>query len=184
MSSRTAAAQSPTARPAARSRRTGCPRSRRASYPTASSTSRRRSGGSSPKLSACCGAGGLAIADIVPEEQLKDSIVCDADLWASCIGGAAQTDAYHEAIEAAGLRIEFVKENPYEFISRRAREASAKDREERLAARTKGVIMAGNGRVIVGCSHGEEDPDAVVVSYLIAGAALDQGQGGRDVAHQ
>jgi predicted peroxiredoxin len=36
--------------------------------------------------------------------------------------------------------------------------------------------MAGNGRVIVGCSHGEEDPDAVVVSYLTAGAALDQGK--------
>jgi uncharacterized protein len=36
--------------------------------------------------------------------------------------------------------------------------------------------MATNDRVIVGCSHGEEDPDAVVVSYLTAGAALDQGK--------
>jgi predicted peroxiredoxin len=36
--------------------------------------------------------------------------------------------------------------------------------------------MAGNGRVIVGCSHGEENPDAVIVSYLTAGAALDQGK--------
>ena len=36
--------------------------------------------------------------------------------------------------------------------------------------------MAGNGRVIVGCSHGEEDPDAVAVAYLTAGAALDQGK--------
>jgi len=36
--------------------------------------------------------------------------------------------------------------------------------------------MAGNNRVIVGCSHGEENPDAVVVSYLTAGAALDQGK--------
>ena len=36
--------------------------------------------------------------------------------------------------------------------------------------------MAGNGRVIVGCSHGKENPDAVVVSYLTAGAALDQGK--------
>ena len=36
--------------------------------------------------------------------------------------------------------------------------------------------MAGNGRVIVGCSHGEEDPDRVAVSYLIGGAALDQGK--------
>jgi uncharacterized protein len=31
------------------------------------------------------------------------------------------------------------------------------------------------GRVIVGCSHGEENPDAVAVAYLTAGAALDQG---------
>jgi predicted peroxiredoxin len=36
--------------------------------------------------------------------------------------------------------------------------------------------MAGNGRVIVGCTHGEEDPDRVVVSYLTAGAALDKGK--------
>ena len=36
--------------------------------------------------------------------------------------------------------------------------------------------MANNNRVIVGCSHGEENPDAVVVSYLTAGAALDQGK--------
>jgi ubiquinone/menaquinone biosynthesis C-methylase UbiE len=70
--------------------------------------------------------GRLAIADIVSEQQLKDSIVCDADLWASCIGGAAQQDAYREAIEAAGLRIEAITENPYEFISERARDASAK----------------------------------------------------------
>jgi arsenite methyltransferase len=70
--------------------------------------------------------GRLAIADIVSERQLKDSIVCDADLWASCIGGAAQQDAYWEAIEAAGLRIEQVRRNPYEFISQRARNASAR----------------------------------------------------------
>jgi arsenite methyltransferase len=70
--------------------------------------------------------GRLAIADIVSERQLKDSIVCDADLWASCIGGAAQQDAYRDAIEAAGLRIEAITENPYEFISARARDASTK----------------------------------------------------------
>ena len=69
--------------------------------------------------------GRMAIADIVSERQLKDSIVADADLWASCIGGAAQQDAYRQAIEAAGLRIEQVRDNPYEFISQRAREASA-----------------------------------------------------------
>lgn len=36
--------------------------------------------------------------------------------------------------------------------------------------------MAANGRVIVGCAHGEEDPDSVAVAYLTAGAALDQGK--------
>jgi predicted peroxiredoxin len=30
-------------------------------------------------------------------------------------------------------------------------------------------------RVVVGCSHGNEDPDGVVVSYLTGGAALDRG---------
>jgi SAM-dependent methyltransferase len=70
--------------------------------------------------------GRLAIADIVSERRLKDSIVCDADLWASCIGGAAQQDDYRDAIEAAGLRIEDVRDNHYEFISPRARDASVK----------------------------------------------------------
>jgi arsenite methyltransferase len=70
--------------------------------------------------------GQLAIADIVSETQMKESIVCDADLWASCIGGAAQQDAYRAAIEGAGLEIEELRENPYEFISERARNASAK----------------------------------------------------------
>jgi uncharacterized protein len=31
-------------------------------------------------------------------------------------------------------------------------------------------------RVIVGCAHGEEDPDNVAVAYLTAGAALDKGK--------
>ncbi len=70
--------------------------------------------------------GRLAIADIVTEQELKESIVCDADLWASCIGGAAQQDAYRAAIEGAGLRIEDLRQNPYEFISDQARNASAK----------------------------------------------------------
>jgi arsenite methyltransferase len=70
--------------------------------------------------------GRLTIADIVSEKQMKESIVCDADLWASCIGGAAQVDAYRDAIEGASLRIQTIRENPYEFVSDRARNASAK----------------------------------------------------------
>jgi ubiquinone/menaquinone biosynthesis C-methylase UbiE len=69
--------------------------------------------------------GRLAIADIVSEQQLTESIVGDADLWASCIGGAAQQDTYRQAIEAGGLRVEAIRPNPYEFISERARTASA-----------------------------------------------------------
>jgi predicted peroxiredoxin len=36
--------------------------------------------------------------------------------------------------------------------------------------------MATGDRVIVGCTHGEEDPDRVVAAYLTAGAALDKGK--------
>ena len=70
--------------------------------------------------------GRLAIADIVSEQQLKDSIVCNADLWASCIGGAAQQDRYVEAIESAGFNIARHRENAYAFISDQARNASAR----------------------------------------------------------
>jgi ubiquinone/menaquinone biosynthesis C-methylase UbiE len=70
--------------------------------------------------------GRLAIADIISEQPLKDSIVCDADLWASCIGGAAQQELYLQAIESAGFTIGALRVNPYEFISEQARNASAK----------------------------------------------------------
>ena len=50
--------------------------------------------------------GRLAIADIISEQQLTDAIVCNADLWASCIGGAAQQELYLQAIEAAGFTID------------------------------------------------------------------------------
>jgi arsenite methyltransferase len=70
--------------------------------------------------------GRLAIADIVTEQQLTEAIVCNADLWASCIGGAAQQDAYRHEIDAAGLRVKEVRHNRYEFLSRQARNASAK----------------------------------------------------------
>lgn len=36
--------------------------------------------------------------------------------------------------------------------------------------------MASSDRVIVGCTHGEEDPDRVIAAYLTAVAALDQGK--------
>ncbi len=69
--------------------------------------------------------GRLATADIITEQQLTDAIVCNADLWASCIGGAAQQELYLDAIESAGFTIEQHRVNAYEFISDQARNASA-----------------------------------------------------------
>ena len=69
--------------------------------------------------------GRLAIADIVTELQLTEAIVCNADLWASCIGGAAQQEVYLQAIESAGFTVATIRVNAYEFISDRARSASA-----------------------------------------------------------
>jgi arsenite methyltransferase len=71
--------------------------------------------------------GRLAIADIVTDLQLPDSVVCSADLWAACIGGAAQRDSYREQIERAGFELREVQDNPqYRFISDRAQGATRK----------------------------------------------------------
>jgi ubiquinone/menaquinone biosynthesis C-methylase UbiE len=71
--------------------------------------------------------GRLALADIVSDQPLPDSAVCNADLWAACIGGAAQRDAYRASIEAAGLRIAELQDNlEYRFISDRAQGATRK----------------------------------------------------------
>ena len=71
--------------------------------------------------------GRLAIADIVTELPLPENVVCNADLWAACIGGAAQQQDYRTAIETAGLQVERVEENTeYRFISERAQKATAK----------------------------------------------------------
>ena len=61
------------------------------------------------------------------EVQLPESIVCNSTLWAACIGGAAQQDNYRRMIEAAGLRLVKVRDNPqYQFISDNAKGASRK----------------------------------------------------------
>jgi ubiquinone/menaquinone biosynthesis C-methylase UbiE len=69
--------------------------------------------------------GRLAIADIVTQRPLTDGIIGNADLWASCIGGAAHEDTYRQAVEAAGLRIEHIRRNDYRFLSAQAQNASA-----------------------------------------------------------
>jgi arsenite methyltransferase len=68
--------------------------------------------------------GRLAIADIVTTRQLTEAIVNNADLWASCIGGATQHDTYRNLIEAGGLTITATRVNPYGFLSTQARNAS------------------------------------------------------------
>ena len=71
--------------------------------------------------------GRLALADIVTDVPLPETVVCDTDLWAACIGGAAQQQDYRAAIELAGLRVERLDENTaYHFISERAQKATAK----------------------------------------------------------
>jgi SAM-dependent methyltransferase len=70
--------------------------------------------------------GRMAISDIVTERPLTEAIVCDVDLWASCIGGAMQQDTYRSAVGAAGLEIVTFVENPqYRFISDSAQGATS-----------------------------------------------------------
>jgi ubiquinone/menaquinone biosynthesis C-methylase UbiE len=71
--------------------------------------------------------GRLALADIVTEVVLPETISCNATLWAACIGGAWQYERYKQAIESAGLTIvaEQVNEQ-YRFLSDNARGATRK----------------------------------------------------------
>lgn len=71
--------------------------------------------------------GRLALADIVTEVPLPESIVCNSTLWAACIGGAAEQGDYRGRIEAAGLRVVACEDNPaYRFLSDNAVGASRK----------------------------------------------------------
>lgn len=69
--------------------------------------------------------GRMAISDIVTERQLTEAIVCDVNLWASCIGGAMQENDYRRAIAEVGLELLRVQDNPqYHFISDSAQGAT------------------------------------------------------------
>jgi ubiquinone/menaquinone biosynthesis C-methylase UbiE len=68
--------------------------------------------------------GRLAMADIVTEVPLTEAIVSDVDLWASCIGGAPEQQAYQDTMASAGLNVHLMKANRYEFLSEQARGAS------------------------------------------------------------
>jgi SAM-dependent methyltransferase len=69
--------------------------------------------------------GRMAISDIVTEKALTEAIVCDVNLWASCIGGARQQHDYQGDIEGAGLQVKELRDNPeYYFISDSAQGAT------------------------------------------------------------
>lgn len=71
--------------------------------------------------------GHLAIADIVTDRLLPETIACNTTLWAACIGGAWQVDRYRQAIEDAGLRIVADQVNDqYRFLSDNAQGATLK----------------------------------------------------------
>jgi arsenite methyltransferase len=71
--------------------------------------------------------GKLALADIVTDVQLPESITCNTTLWAACIGGAWQAGSYKDAIESAGMRIAAEQVNEeYRFISDNAQGATKK----------------------------------------------------------
>lgn len=54
-------------------------------------------------------------------------MTCDAALWAACVGGAMQRDAYRQGIEAAGFEIDTWRTNTeYRFVSERADNATQK----------------------------------------------------------
>ncbi len=85
--------------------------------------------------------GRLAIADIVSEGRLPEPIKSDADLWAACIGGAEQLDSYIDLIEAAGLRVDDVRENTeYEFTSDQAVTACQKYGVKSVSIAARGPI--------------------------------------------
>lgn len=68
--------------------------------------------------------GRLVLSDIVTTKPLPEKISCNVSLWAACIGGAIPETRYLDLIEAAGMRVRIVRENPYAFLSKGAQGAS------------------------------------------------------------
>jgi len=79
--------------------------------------------------------GRLAIADIISDSPLPEEVVGNVDLWATCVGGAAHRAAYRSDIEAAGMRVEVIRTNDYEFGT-----AQAKDACETYGINSVGVL--------------------------------------------
>ena len=78
--------------------------------------------------------GRLALSDITTDVPLPEGIVCNATLWAACIGGAMQRDDYASLVEDAGLKLVAMKKNTaYRFLSSNAKGAAAKYGVESLS---------------------------------------------------
>ena len=85
--------------------------------------------------------GKLALSDIVTVSDLPQSVVCDATLWAACIGGAMQREAYQQAIAAAGLSVMVVKLDTYGFQPGRAERSARKYGVQSISpARLQGLV--------------------------------------------
>src|SRR2546423_7257105 len=71
--------------------------------------------------------GGVALADIVTDRQIRAQTVCQADLWAACIAGASQRELYLAELASAGLDLRVARRNRgYRFKSDRAQNTSRK----------------------------------------------------------
>ena len=79
--------------------------------------------------------GRLALSDIVSETQLPEKIVCNASLWAACIGGAMQEDKYRQAIAEAGFTVQAWQVPQYGFISNSAKGATETYRVKSMTVR-------------------------------------------------
>jgi ubiquinone/menaquinone biosynthesis C-methylase UbiE len=80
--------------------------------------------------------GRLAISDIVTAVVLPESVVCDATLWAACIGGAMHREDYQRAIEDAGFAIEVVQLNrEYQFLPGRAQRSATRYQVQSISLR-------------------------------------------------
>jgi ubiquinone/menaquinone biosynthesis C-methylase UbiE len=85
--------------------------------------------------------GRLALADIVTDVRLPETISCNATLWAACIGGAWQYQEYKQAIESAGLEIVAEQVNhQYRFLSENAQGATKKFGVKSISLRADKMI--------------------------------------------
>jgi len=85
--------------------------------------------------------GRLALADIVTDVLLPETISCNDTLWAACIGGAWQYQKYKQAIESAGLEIVAEQVNhQYRFLSENAQGATKKFGVKSISLRADKMI--------------------------------------------